>query len=135
VPAPTVGANAKKQENMLEFILGLTSDIIMRTHSLTVKEKRLIRDEVNYAINQTRTHISNTRKGNVDKASSQLSNIWRRVGNKLQEINNRRINELANTIEQKSKYWSDPDNYSIENIRRFEMRLTQVEQTLEEIII
>jgi isocitrate dehydrogenase len=120
---------------MLEFILGLTSDIIMRTHSLTVKEKRLIRDEVNYAINQTRTHISNTRKGNVDKASSQLSNIWRRVGNKLQEINNRRINELANTIEQKSKYWSDPDNYSIENIRRFEMRLTQVEQTLEEIII
>lgn len=118
---------------MLEFILELTTEIISKANSLTLKEKKLVNEEVNYALNQTRTHILNTRQGSTDKASSQLSNIWRRVGNRLRQIKNKDIQNLANTIEQKSKYWSDPINYDLKNLEHFEMRLSQVEQKLKQI--
>ena len=118
---------------MLEFILELTSNIISQTYTLSEIDKETVNDEVSYALNQTRLHILNTRRDGLDKASSQLSNIWRRVGNRLRQIHDQDIENLATTIEQKSIYWSDPINYDVKNLEYFEMRLTQVEQKLNQI--
>lgn len=118
---------------MLEFILGLTSDIISNSTSLSKADKENIYDEVAYALNQTRVHIGNTRQGNIDQASSQLSNVWQRTGKRLRRIRYAEIQSLAETIEQKSKYWSAPNDYDIQNLDRYEMRLTQVEGKLKEI--
>lgn len=118
---------------MLEFLLELTSDIISSSTILSRTDKRMVHDEVNYALNQTRTHIRNTRQGNIDQPSSHLSNVWLRTGKRLRRIRHPEIQWLAKTIEQKSKYWSDPIDYDLQNLDRYEMRLTQVEDKLNEI--
>ncbi|WP_167618547.1 hypothetical protein [Maribellus sediminis] len=118
---------------MLEFILELTTDIISKSLSLSKVDKETIFDEVTYALNQTRTHIRNTRLGNKDQASSHLSNVWQRTGKHLRRIRHHEIQELADIIEQKSKYWSDPDIYDLQNLNNYEMRLIQVETKLNNI--
>ncbi|MCD4676223.1 MAG: hypothetical protein K8S18_09560, partial [Desulfobacula sp.] len=85
---------------MLEFILGEIYIILSKMSSLTKSDKNMIYDKVNYAINQTRTHIRNTRQGNIDQSSSTLSNIWQRTGKALKGIHHPEIQELAKTIEQ-----------------------------------
>lgn len=118
---------------MLEFILELTSSIISNVTSLSKEDKVLVYDKVNYALNKTRTHIRSTRLGNTDQSSSQLSNIWQRTGKALRRIRHSEIQSLANIIEQKSKYWSDPAGYDLRNLDLYEMRLTQVESKLKNI--
>jgi hypothetical protein len=118
---------------MLEFILELTTNIISNSPSLSQVDKDTVYDEVTYVLNQTRTHIRNTRQGITDQPSSHLSNIWQRTGKRLRRIRNPEIQILAETIEQKSKYWSDPIIYDLQNLNRYEMRLTQVENKLNEI--
>ncbi len=118
---------------MLEFILGLTSDIISNSTSLSKKDKDTVHNEVTYALNQTRTHIRNTRQGNTDQPSSHLSNVWQRTGRRLRQIGHTEVQGLADTIEQKSKYWSDPTDYDLQNLDQYEMRLTQVESKLNEL--
>lgn len=118
---------------MLEFILELTSDILSKVTSLSKADKDIVYDNVSYALNQTRTHIRNTRQGNKDQPSSQLSNVWQRTGRELRRIHLPEIQNLADTIEQKSKYWSDPSRYDLQNLDRYEMRLTQVENKLKKI--
>jgi len=118
---------------MLEFILDLTSDIISKSLVLSKAEKETIYDELTYALNQTRTHIRNTRKGSTDQPSAHLSNVWQRTGKHLRRIRQKEIQNLADIIEQKSKYWSDPTIYDLQNLNRYEMRLTQVENKLKEI--
>lgn len=118
---------------MLEFFLELTTDIISNSLSLSKIDKDTVFDEVTYALNQTRTHIRNTRKDNKDQPSSHLSNVWQRTGKRLRRIRNSDIQRLAEIIEQKSKYWSDPTIYDLQNINHYEMRLTQVETKLNQI--
>lgn len=118
---------------MLNFILELTSDIVSNSTSLSKTDKDTVHDEVTYALNQTRTHIRNTRRGNTDQPSSQLSNVWQRTGKRLRRIKHPQIQGLADTIEQKSKYWSDPTDYDLQNLDLYEMRLTQVESKLNEL--
>lgn len=118
---------------MLGYILELTTNLLSRANNLSEREKQLIKNELNYSINQTRTHISNFRNNGADRASGQLSNIWRRTGLKLQAIHNPELVDLAKTIEKKSKYWADPINYDKEDLERNEMYLSQVERKLKEI--
>jgi hypothetical protein len=92
-------------------------------------------DKVIYAINQTRVHIRNTRQGNADQSSAQLSNIWQRTGRELRRIRHNEIQMLARTIEEKSKYWSDPSNYDFQNLEQYEMKLAQVEDNLKRICL
>ncbi len=118
---------------MLEYLLEVTVKIISNSSSLSRFDKGTVYDEVTYALNQTRTHIRNTRNGNIDRPSSHLSNVWQRTGKRLRNIKNVELQDLADIIEQKSKYWSDPIIYDLENLNRYEMQLIQVEQKLNEI--
>lgn len=115
---------------MLGYIIEQVEHIFQRGTGLSNSEKKLIEDEVKYALNQTRLHIAQTRTHSKDIASSQLSNIWRRVGSRLSDIGNESVRCYARTIEEKSKYWSDPNNYDRENLEKYEMYLTQVEDKL-----
>ena len=118
---------------MLGYILELTSNLLSRAKNISEKEKKLLKNELNFSINQTRTHISNFRNNGADRASGQLSNIWRRAGLKLQAINNPELVDLAKTIEEKSKYWADPISYDKDDLEKNEMYLSQVEHKLKEI--
>ena len=121
------------KQYMLEFLLELTRDILSETGTLTQKKKQLVHDQVLYAINQTKSHMQSTSSGGIDKSSAILSNIWQRAAVRIQTINNRRIKQLAETIEQKSRYWADTEKYNRNQFTIYEMKISQVEQTLKEL--
>lgn len=125
-----------KPENniaMLGIIFEYALKIISKSSALSKKERQIVLSEITNALNQTRVHIRNTRKGNIDEPSSLLSNTWLRAGQQLRKIQNQEIQILADTIEQKSKYWSDPIGYEPRNLEKYEMRLSEVEAKLKEI--
>lgn len=97
---------------MLEYILDMTKDLLTNSQRLSLREKRLISDEVKYAINQTRVHISYTRQEIRDKPSSHLSNVWQRAGENIGSIRNQRVSHLAGIISEKSRYWASPELFN-----------------------
>lgn len=118
---------------MLNYFLELANDILSEASGLSKKDKDFVYDHVSYAIKQTKSHISATRTNGRDKPSSILSNIWQRASQNIKKINNRKIKNLAETIEEKSKYWADPDNYDTAQFDHFQMRISQVESTLNQL--
>lgn len=119
-----------KFEQMLNYLLQLTEDILNETVALSQKDKDFIYDQVSYALKQTQSHINSTRTNGRDISSPTLSNIWQRAANNIKDVNNKNIKSLAVTIEEKSKYWADPDRYDTSQFDNFQMRITQVELTL-----
>lgn len=116
---------------MLEIILDITDMILGKARTLSLKDKNFVRDQVSYAIRQTSFHINGTRSHNKDKASAQLSNIWQRVGLQIRSIDNVEIQNLAETMEAKSKYWADPANYSKELLAAYKMKLVQIQHAID----
>ncbi len=118
---------------MLTVILQLIENIFPELQELSVKDKRLIYDEVSFALKQTKAHINATRRNRSDTASTTLSNIWQRASRNIAQINHPVVKQLADTIEQKSRYWSDPDGYETGHFKKYSMRIVQVEETLNKI--
>jgi hypothetical protein len=118
---------------MLTFILNLTKNILSGTETLSQKDKDLVVDNIAYAILQTKAHINSTRQRNKDKSSSVLANIWQRTASNIKGIENADIKELVEVIEQKSKYWSDPDSYDKKLFDQYQMKITQVESQIEKL--
>ena len=119
---------------MLGYILEMTVELIVNIKLLSDREKRLISDEVNYAINQTRVHISYTRTGIKDKSSSHISNVWQRTGENLKNIKHKDVIHLAGIISDKSRYWSSPDLFNEYELEKSEMKLTQIETLLDKLL-
>ena len=117
---------------MLDYILELTEKILGEINKLSPKEKDLIHNQVSFALQQTRAHINSTRTNGADKSSTILSNIWQRTANNIKDINTQRVKQLVETMKQKGKYWSDPDSYDTEQFDTYNMRITQVDSTLNE---
>lgn len=115
---------------MLNYILQLTEEILNETTGLSKKNKDIVYDQVSYALKLTKSHINSTRTGNRDKSSPTLANVWQRTSKQIKVINNSQIKNLASTIEEKSIYWADPDRYDTSQFDNFEMRISQVESTL-----
>lgn len=115
---------------MLDYILDLTEKILSDKEQLTPKQIELICDSVSFALRQTKAHINSTRINNSDKASAVLSNIWQRTSNNIKSIKSQNVKQLVQTIDEKSKYWADPDSYDTEQFNRFSMRISQVEATI-----
>lgn len=90
----------------------------------------MIYAKVSYTLGQTKAHINSTRVDNSDKASAILANIWRRTASEIRISRNRNVNELVEVIKQKSEYWSDPQTYDKELFDNYNMRITQVQETL-----
>lgn len=118
---------------MLDIILDLAQDLLNATRALSDKDKQLAHYHVTYALNQTKIHMLHTSRGEKDQASASLSNIWQRAGQKIQQIKNTDVRNLAFTIEQKSKYWADPDRFDQQQFDQYRMRIFQVESTLNEL--
>jgi hypothetical protein len=118
---------------MLNFFLQLIEDILNETTKLSQKDKDFVYDQVSYALKQTQSHINSTRANGKDKSSSTLSNVWQRASKQIKTVSNSRIQNLAETIEEKSKYWADPDGYDTTHFESFQMRISQVELTLKEL--
>jgi hypothetical protein len=115
---------------MLDFFLRFTEDILSETIRLSQKDKDFVYDQVSFALKQTKSYISSTRTNGRDKSSAVLSNIWQRASKSIKTINNEKIRSLAQTIEEKSKYWADPDSYDNTQFDKYQMRILQVETTL-----
>ncbi|MBN1118170.1 MAG: hypothetical protein JXA77_13260 [Bacteroidales bacterium] len=115
---------------MLNYILELTERILHELNGLTSRDKELICDQVNYALNHTRSHILATRKNDIDKSDMILSTIWLRTSNRIKAVKNPIVQELAKTMEEKSKYWSNTNSYDKSQFDEYNMRLSQVESTL-----
>ncbi|TND07425.1 MAG: hypothetical protein FD123_3275 [Bacteroidetes bacterium] len=115
---------------MLDYILGLAEKISFEANKLSTKDKDLIFDQVSFALEQTRAHISSTRKNDTDKSSTILSNIWQRTARNIKGVKHPTVKQLVETIEEKGKYWSDPDSYNKEQFDKYTMRITQVDSTL-----
>jgi len=118
---------------MLNFFLQLTEDILRETTRLSQKDKDFVYDQVSYALKQTQSHINSTRANGRDKSSPTLSNIWQRASKQIKTVSNIRIKNLAETIEEKSKYWADPDGYDTMQFENFQMRISEVQSTLKEL--
>ncbi len=115
---------------MLEYILELAERISSEKNQLSDKDKDLVFEHVSYALEQTRAHIASTRKNGPDKSSTILSNIWQRTARNIKVVKNPIVKQLVETIEEKGKYWSDPNSYDKEQFDRYNMRITQVDSTL-----
>lgn len=117
---------------MHNFFLKLIEDILNESTGLSKKDKDFVYDHVSYALKQTKSHINSTRVRGRDKSSPTLSNIWQRASKQIKTVSNSRIQNLAETIEEKSKYWADPDSYGTTQFDSFQMRISQLELTLKE---
>ncbi|HPT73052.1 MAG TPA: hypothetical protein PLE74_12320 [Candidatus Cloacimonadota bacterium] len=111
----------------------MAKQLVDGSENLSESEKTLVHDEVLNAIIQTRAHIAQTRINFVDKSSPIIANIWLRTSLRLKRIRNGNVQDLASTIEQKSRYWADPQNYNLRNIIEYKMRLEEVETALKTI--
>ncbi|SDX01739.1 hypothetical protein SAMN05444410_10845 [Hydrobacter penzbergensis] len=118
---------------MLNYFLSITKDILNEASNLSKKEKELVYDQVSYAVRQTKSHINATRTNGKDKSSPIISNAWQRASQRIKTVNNPNIKRFAETIEEKSKYWADPISYNTAQFDDFEMRIFQVETTLEKL--
>ena len=112
----------------------MTTDLLTSSQRLSGREKKLVSDEVKYAINQTRVHISYTRQEITDKPSSHLSNVWQRTGENISSVVNQRVSRLASIISEKSRYWSSPSLFDENELEQSEMKLVQVEVLLNSIL-
>jgi hypothetical protein len=104
-----------------------------RATSLSKSDKIKVNEIVSHAIRFTRTHISRTRENKTDIPSQMLSTIWQEAANKLKRFGNEDLKRFAKTLENKSKYWSDPDGFRPDVLDEYGMLLTQVETKLEEL--
>lgn len=115
---------------MLNYFLDNSDKIVNKAFNLSENDKRVVFDAVRYAINQTRVHITNTRKGRKDDPSASLSNVWLRTSKKLLDLNKPELNSFAQTIMEKSKYWASPNLFNPEDIDKLKIKLDQVESKL-----
>lgn len=118
---------------MFEFFLDLIEQITEHSRSLSRKQRQMIHDQILYAINQTKVHMQATSINGKDRSSTSLSNIWQRSAAKVKRVNSREVSQLAKTIEEKAKYWSDTEGYDRDNFVAYHMRINEVEQTLNQL--
>lgn len=115
------------------FIQLVVDELHFNVGQLNKKEKKVVREVVFYALNQTRAHIARTRDTRGDVPSAILSNIWLSASQDLLKYHSERIKNFAATLEVKSRYWSDPKGFNKELLDEYEMRLNQVEEVLNEL--
>lgn len=115
---------------MFELIINL----LHQSSNLSKKEKDLIWEVVTNGLNKTRAFIATNRVNNMDKPSHILSNVWQSAAADLKKLNNEELNPFINTLYEKSKYWSDPDTYDLNQMEEYKMRLIQVENSLKDLI-
>ncbi len=120
---------------MSNWIIGMFGEYVDRGNNLPHKDKMRIYDIVSTAIGFTRTNIARYRTDEGDFPSQILSTIWRNAASELKMIkSNNELKNFAKILEEKSKYWSDPQGYHTNLIEEYSMRLTEVENKLNEII-
>ncbi|WP_374505782.1 hypothetical protein [Flavobacterium sp.] len=115
---------------MLGYILELVERISIEKNELSNNDRSLVFEHVSYALAQTRAHIATTRKSGLDKPSTILSNIWQRTARNIKIVKNPVVKQLVETIEEKGRYWSDPNTYDKKQFDNYNMRITQVDSTL-----
>jgi len=114
-------------------VIGILGNIINSAKNLSRSEKQSIYDTVSHALSRTRTIIAQTRRDGEDQPSNILSMTWQEASNQLKKIKNESILEFAETLEYKSKYWSNPANYTADQLTEYKMRLVQVEKELKQL--
>lgn len=114
--------------------LGIAIDYIMQSYGLSRTEKLRVHSIVMRGINETRTHISRTRKEHGDIPSQILSNTWMETANELQRTNDQNLEQVAKMLYQKSKYWSDPTGYQPDELDQYDISLNNVEAELKKLI-
>ena len=114
-------------------ILRLFSNYIDQAKNLSRKDKEQLYEIVIIAIRRTRTFITQTRINGKDEPSNILSLTWQSAANRLRRFDNDELKSFAATLEQKSKYWSEPSSYTVEQIQKYGMLLTEVEDKLNEL--
>ena len=117
---------------MFNYILKQVEKIVLKSNELSPQHKELIFEHVSFALEQTRAYISSSRKNGSDKSSSILSNIWQRTARNIKAIENPDVRRFVKTIEEKARYWSDPNSYDKEQFDNYNMRIFQVETTLKQ---
>lgn len=114
-------------------ILELFSHYLTDAQRLSKSEREEVYEIVVNAIRRTRTLISQTRKAEKDEPSHILSMTWQSAANKLRKLGDERLQSFAETLEHKSKYWSEPHSYTPDQISKYGMLLSQVETKLTEL--
>ncbi|NTS43024.1 hypothetical protein HRG84_19210 [Flavisolibacter sp. BT320] len=115
------------------FVLELVKNYIARTGELSNEEKFKVSEIVSHAIRLTRTHIVRTRKDQTDIPSQILSTTWQEAANSLRRIGGVTLQKFAKTLEEKSRFWSDPNGFKPRLLDEYEMKLTEVEAKLQEV--
>lgn len=115
-------------------IIGMFGDFLGITEKLSRYDKKVINATIQHALNQTRVHIARTRKTHEDIPSAILSTLWMETAQKIQNINNDEVQQWGKMLEQKAKYWSDPNGYDEYLLNNYEIRLTEVEKRLNELV-
>jgi hypothetical protein len=115
------------------WMFNMVNDYITRAKGLSKSEKQKVNEIVTNAIRLTRTYITRTRKLGDDEPSQILSTTWQDASNKLKKFGDESLQSFAQMLEEKSKYWSDPNGYDVEELQRYGMMLTQVETKLKEL--
>lgn len=118
---------------MRTWMLSMITNYIKEAKGLSKSEKLELYDLISNAIRTTRTFISRTRNTEKDEPSNILSTTWQRAANELQKVGNARLKDFARTLEEKSKYWADPKAYDKDELNKYGMMLTQVEERLKEL--
>lgn len=114
-------------------VLYIVENLLRGIKGLSRNEKQSLYEIVSHALRTTRTIISQTRKDGFDQPSNILSMTWQNASNQLKKLNYDGIRDYAQTLEEKSKYWSDPSGYNKSDLERYGMMLIQVEAKLKDL--
>lgn len=116
-------------------ILDIVNDYIFQANKLSKSDKSEVYNIVSHVIRFTRTYISRTRQDQADIPSQMLSTIWQEASNTLKKLGNNELKIFAEILENKSKYWTDPEGFRPDVLDEYAMKLTQVEIKLNELTV
>ncbi|EHP41243.1 hypothetical protein OR16_21131 [Cupriavidus basilensis OR16] len=119
---------------MLEFVIDKLIGLLGPIATLS-KEKRELKDNalraISMALLETKLYYRDRAKGkprNMD-VEAQLSKYWGAAAIPLRHIDQ----ELAMTCEYKADFWTDPDNWSDEELERVGIKLEDVTKAYRDI--
>lgn len=119
---------------MSYWMLDMVGDYLTRAKGLSKTEKQKVNEIVRHALGVTKTFIARNRNNGGDEPSQILSTTWQEASNKLRALGDINLRQFAEMLEEKSKYWSDPIGYDMEEISNYDIRLVTVENELKSLI-
>jgi hypothetical protein len=115
-------------------MFNLFEEILFHANYLSKNDKRKIYRVIMEAINFTRNYISRNETRRVNDGSQILSYIWLDAMGQLQQMNQPKLNNIINILNDKSDFWSDPSRYNDEMLDQKNMRLERLTHILNDLV-